>query len=284
MPRPMSLMPSNNVPDSNKDDRLIESSFSSTSRNVLYKELRRIEKLVTALFLVTEHIKDTDYVRKHVRDTVLELLDIGHVPYDYDPANLVNRLNYILSHIDSLMSFITVARSIGYVSDTNASLLIRELLSLHTHLAGRSDTLKEKIRESIKKNIEQDIDISSILTSDTSSDAQTSSAYSSSFYTRPNDTKNSNRQAPLKDTHNTSSRTSANLKDNQTPVTDTLKDSYKGQILDIIKDMGEVTIKDIASRIIKCSEKTLQRYLQDLMNENKIVKVGVKRWSKYRLV
>jgi DeoR/GlpR family transcriptional regulator of sugar metabolism len=62
------------------------------------------------------------------------------------------------------------------------------------------------------------------------------------------------------------------------------KTERKGQIVGIIKDMHEVTIKDIASRIVRCSEKTLQRDLQELLQEGKIKKTGDRRWSKYTAV
>lgn len=56
------------------------------------------------------------------------------------------------------------------------------------------------------------------------------------------------------------------------------------RILDIIKDKGEATIKDISSIITDCSEKTIQRELIDMIKDNKILREGERRWSKYRLV
>ena len=46
---------------------------------------------------------------------------------------------------------------------------------------------------------------------------------------------------------------------------------------------GEVNIKDISSKIIGCSEKTILRELQYLLDTNMIVRIGEKRWSRYRI-
>ena len=60
--------------------------------------------------------------------------------------------------------------------------------------------------------------------------------------------------------------------------------SRKDRILDIIKDKGEATIKDISSNVTDCSEKTIQRELIDLIKDNIILRDGERRWSKYKMV
>jgi DNA-binding HxlR family transcriptional regulator len=60
-----------------------------------------------------------------------------------------------------------------------------------------------------------------------------------------------------------------------------IKMMRRSNILKIIKDKNEVTIKDISTIIKDCSEKTLQRELSGLVLENVLKKEGNKRWSKY---
>lgn len=55
-------------------------------------------------------------------------------------------------------------------------------------------------------------------------------------------------------------------------------------VLNVIRDKGEATIKDIVEVISDCSEKTIQRELITLINDNVIVREGERRWSKYKLV
>lgn len=73
------------------------------------------------------------------------------------------------------------------------------------------------------------------------------------------------------------------------------KDSQKGQkstppkgqsertqrILDYIRLKGSVSIKEIASTIKGCSEKTIQRELISLIQEGLVRRVGERRWSHY---
>ena len=75
-----------------------------------------------------------------------------------------------------------------------------------------------------------------------------------------------------------------NVRDKEDVVTPAYRIPRPEKIIDIIKDKGEATIKDIVSVIADCSEKTIQRDLVSLIKDNKIVREGERRWSKYRLV
>lgn len=60
--------------------------------------------------------------------------------------------------------------------------------------------------------------------------------------------------------------------------------SRRERVLNVIRDKGEVTIKDISENIKDCSEKTIQRELTDLIKDNIIMREGDRRWSKYKLI
>lgn len=55
------------------------------------------------------------------------------------------------------------------------------------------------------------------------------------------------------------------------------------EIINLIKDKGEVSVKDIALVINDCSEKTIQRELQSLIKSGVLEKRGERRWSRYFL-
>jgi DeoR/GlpR family transcriptional regulator of sugar metabolism len=62
------------------------------------------------------------------------------------------------------------------------------------------------------------------------------------------------------------------------------KSDRRQSILDVVKQKREVTIKDISSVVLDCSEKTIQRELNDLLLQGLIKKTGERRWSKYSVL
>lgn len=59
--------------------------------------------------------------------------------------------------------------------------------------------------------------------------------------------------------------------------------SRRDRVLDVLRDKGEATIKDIIEVITDCSEKTIQRELISLIKDNVVHREGERRWSKYKL-
>jgi DNA-binding transcriptional ArsR family regulator len=68
-----------------------------------------------------------------------------------------------------------------------------------------------------------------------------------------------------------------------TPARATPKKNRRAQILSILQEKDEVTVKDIAAVITDCSEKTLQRELVALTQQGVLKKYGERRWSRYTL-
>jgi predicted HTH transcriptional regulator len=58
----------------------------------------------------------------------------------------------------------------------------------------------------------------------------------------------------------------------------------KTSILNFIKQNKEAQIKDILTHIGDCSEKTIQRELNELIKDGVLKKEGDRRWSKYSLL
>ena len=60
--------------------------------------------------------------------------------------------------------------------------------------------------------------------------------------------------------------------------------SRKDRIVDVLKDKGSATIKDITDVVTDCSEKTVQRELITLIKDDIVHREGERRWSKYSIV
>lgn len=73
-----------------------------------------------------------------------------------------------------------------------------------------------------------------------------------------------------------------NAKKSKTILKDT--NDRKGQIKTVLEATGEASIKDIADVITECSEKTLQRDLNQMIESGEVVRQGERRWSRYTLV
>ncbi len=65
-------------------------------------------------------------------------------------------------------------------------------------------------------------------------------------------------------------------------ITDDRKSSRRDQVLGLLS-MEPISIKDISEKIVGCSEKTIQRELNALVDAKKITRIGEKRWSRYTL-
>ncbi len=69
----------------------------------------------------------------------------------------------------------------------------------------------------------------------------------------------------------------------QTEVTAAQKDTRQARILTVIEARGEASIKDIVEVINDVSEKTIQRELSAMIEDNLVKRQGERRWSKYML-
>lgn len=61
------------------------------------------------------------------------------------------------------------------------------------------------------------------------------------------------------------------------------KKERRDAIMKTIRSKGTVTIKDISENITGCSEKTIQRDLQELIQHGVLIREGEKRWAVYKL-
>ncbi len=61
------------------------------------------------------------------------------------------------------------------------------------------------------------------------------------------------------------------------------KGSRRERIVQVLRDKGSATIKDIVEVVTDCSEKTIQRELISLIKDNIVSREGERRWSKYSL-
>jgi hypothetical protein len=233
---------------------------------------KKTEKLVTALYMVTDCMDSDDALKGKLRLLGVELLSDMYKLSTLSPVDKHTHISVSLAHIYEALSFIEIACTIGFISEMNTSILKREFELLVLELESHKSKGKHFTFTLDKKMFDVERDPSRVLESRGIKDKRTQ--YNMSFINSQN---NSNLSLTKR------------FPSGQSSMPD--KKVRTDKILAIIKDKkglpsGEaaVSIKDISSAFTDCSEKTIQRELNSLVSKGQITKIGAKRWSRYQSI
>ncbi|MEX0930211.1 MAG: hypothetical protein WDZ79_00890 [Candidatus Paceibacterota bacterium] len=246
----------------------LTNSTGDSSFVFLYK---KTEKIAAALYLVTDLLDHEEPLRWSLRQKVTALLDqlVSLRNVTDARAGVKNACQNLL--ID-LVTQLNVAASAGLISQMNGSVLARELNVLATRIDqlsadhGGEPRLEDGFfKESLKEN-ERDI------------------AGGSSRHGYGKDLLKTPELSPEKsDVTVASSGAGVNGGSSKStkPAVQAKKNKRQSVILHLIKNKGEVGVKDVAEVVSNCSEKTLQRELMALVDEGVLQKTGKRRWTRY---
>lgn len=283
---------------------------------------KKSERLVTALYLVTDLIADAEPIKHGLRKNAVALLSSMNALSQLDVKDRVIELKMSLKSVTEITSLLHVAVTTGIVSHMNGELLMDGFRSLQSVLEKKQPILtREMLTVENESDLHTGTHLSSAITS-TSYDALTPLSLarlhgngedlrrthddlrSAQILAKleSKDTKGqhdiSNVEAgeetkPALKVKDTSSVHSVLMKHAQVipgqPAGQLAssfqmkKYSRREQILALFVKGVDVSIKDIAARIKGCSEKTIQRELNALLYDNVIERIGEKRWSRYIL-
>jgi hypothetical protein len=239
---------------------------------------KKTEKLVTALYMVTDCMEADEALKSKLRFLAVELLSDTHTLTLPLPIDKSTHVATLVSRVGEVLSFVGIASTIGFISEMNASILNREFKALIDELvpyqssdAHVAVTLTEKLFE-VEKPVE------TFLPREILKDKIPYNGHL------------------LKRTYLSQSQANA-----IPPLTSRqpLKPIDKGEriekILSLIKDLPAqagkknsahsqegISIKDISIAFTDCGEKTIQRELNALVAKGLIKKIGAKRWSRYQ--
>jgi hypothetical protein len=230
---------------------------------------KKTEKIIAALYLVTNLISDTEPIKWQIRKISLGLmsdtLSLKCVT-SVQSKQVIVGLVVIVSEIVSLLKVASVADQISSMNysvvQRELSLLMNSLHDLHGEMIGGMSLLLPQDFFNVPEPV---------------SNAMRSSVgtiFPTNFSAQQN--------FPSKG----QSRTYNGQKDNQThqEPKDNLKDSRHIKMLQLLKDGKFLGIRDFAREIKDCSEKTLQRELLSMVEKGVLKKTGERRWSLYSLV
>ena len=253
-----------------KNDKNIEVLFNEPYMFFLYKKTERIS---SALYLITEHLKDGEPIKDRIRYKAVEIIEIVlSCKKTVIQKNDLEAKTVIGGYL-TILSYINTAVISGLVKETNYFILQGEINSLlqsfSDHLT--SNTLIEGDLKGQLLNIEtKEISKGQVNLKDST-----------------NITKKVIIKDNLKDIKLTTSKDVFSVKNalnkNGLSSNTEKKKDRRGRILNLFSTGSKYSIKDISILIPDFSEKTVQRELNSLVDENVLNKEGDRRWTRYFL-
>lgn len=268
---------------------------------------RKSERLVTALYLVTDLIDDKEPIKQGLRKSAVALLSSMNSLAQIDVKDKVAEFKNSLRSVTEILSLLQVSVTTGIVSDMNGNILIDGFRSLQLVLEKKQPILtKEMLTIDNEADLNSEPSSTNAITS-TSYDVLTPLAIArikdnedKKTVIKPStinvpqkidrNTDPENKKEKLETsskqsqhTHNTSAHQNIRPIPSFATSFQARKHSRSDQILALFVKGVDISIKDISTRIKGCSEKTIQRELNNLVSSGKIQRIGEKRWSRYIL-
>ena len=231
----------------------------------------KTERLISALYLVTNLFHDSEPLKWSLRDRGVCLL-CEILPVQRHVSN--KKSNEIRPRISELISMLKVANRSGILSDMNYRLLEEDFIKLHELV---SVDMEPNLGFSVSEYFQKyDPDIYS-------------EKYSKKFLPEMvrdlTGIGHSKRHGMSDRMSDTKTRRLQNSKRKKDHVVSVKKGSNvqnrRNQILKLAKKNGSVTVTEVVEIITDCSEKTIQRDLVSLVNEGVLDRNGERRWTRY---
>lgn len=209
---------------------------------------QKAQKITSALYLITDLIKDTDAIKWEIREEGITLVSSSLMLNASFPVEKEHALKTLNTTSEKIISFLGIAKISSLISEMNSSIVINEIESLVVY---------------INKNNKETL-LPGYILSDTF------------FSTDLVDKTDKGQDISLK----TIDSFDKNLLNNEPKIKDPNRQDI---IIDLLKKNSNLTIKDFVKVIKNCSEKTIQRELISLVKKGVIKKQGERRWSTYSL-
>src|SRR3989339_99152 len=251
------------------------------SKHVYEFANKKTEKLVTALYMVTDCMDTDDALKAKLRELGVGLLSDMYKLSILSPMDKHVHISTSLAHIDEILSFVEIAYTIGFISEMNTAILKKEFMILIGELESH-----QKKDKHFTFTLDEDMFSLPVISS-----KQPVRPIGGGLVEGKNTKDNSIGHENKRTNFNTMSFTNSALNSSlhQTPKSKHHSSSSESdkkdridKILALLKDK-DVSIKDISSSFTDCSEKTIQRELNALVLKGQIKKIGSKRCSRYSL-
>ncbi|MEK7564199.1 MAG: hypothetical protein AAB510_01345 [Patescibacteria group bacterium] len=269
-----------------ENDFKISSEVSPTSIKdskspISYKKLN---KLITAVYIVTDIMNKDEPIRSKIRALGLELISDIHSISKTD----------LYYKIDAILSFLDISATLSLISPMNFNILKKEFTQF-SHSLLESNKVNTSWLEDFLLNPEKEED-NLIRTSrnDLPNFSRVNNKGNLFIHKGHSIGQSINKKVPSTRLGVQDAGSLMRVLSDKTRVlsdksSNVIKEERRKEILSAIKDIpGDSTITDIRKRVSKTlsglSEKTLQRELVAMVKEGVLNKTGEKRWSKYKII
>ncbi len=241
---------------------------------------KKVEKISTAIYMVTDLIDQDDPIKKRLRQISVDLIgQTREMSYAFS-GDIYFMIAGVINKAWEMVSLLEVASSVGFVSDMNHKILKGVLIELVGGLRDRQKRGSFNVLEDFKigESFSDQIELSKKFFETNINDNQ-----DQSFDKGQNikDKKTSVKVATFPKENISLPKT--NISENKVIKQGVSNSERKDQILNIIKEKGDVSVNDIVTSFPGLSSKTIQRELTSLVEENVLKRVGEKRWSRYSI-
>lgn len=251
---------------------------------------QKTQKIVAAVYLVSEMIPEADPIRISIKEESLALLKTIESLNQSDTKDNISVYTKSSVKVAHLVSLVHIAKLAGSVSVMNAELLLEGLTSLHTVLEKkRVSTLKKISSESLLVSFDDAFDTTlppAVTAHQEEVDGVRKSVVAVGG-TVPETQQQAFSHVKVNEAyiaHTAKGESKDGVRKSMgTGVFKARKTSRRDQILSLFVRGEDMSIKDISTKVRGCSEKTIQRELNTLVFENIIERIGEKRWSRYAL-
>lgn len=253
-------------------------SFFKKDKNFVFSH-QKIEKLVSAVYMVTNFLSSEEPIKWTLRNLGTKLLRLN---IDLKASHSVSREKVegsIKDTVLEIVSLLEIASFSGLISTMNFEILQREFHSLLNHIGKISRDQKTEdpsllqspffaIEESEQSTISP-------------KGEEVKHGVSSHTHIHKHEEKMVAERQVVKDKIENTLEKPNRLKEFG-PVA-IKKNKRQSIIINLLKRKKEIMVKDVAEIISECSEKTLQRELLSLVSQGILNKEGERRWTKYSL-
>lgn len=252
---------------------------------------KKTEKLITALYMVTDYMEVGDAIKGKLRNLGVELLsDIHSLPI-ISPVEKHGQISVILTRISEILSLVEIAYNIGSISEMNTAIIKKEFNILAKEIEGyQSDNKTSFVGKTIFENQKVsgfNLDEKMFEVGESFKDINPTNNQFNNINIVKDKRTEYNMSIKNNKTYLPSFSTPKQLHQN---VSNTENKKDRGsKIIELIKSKKNLpngqfglSIKDISIAFSDCSEKTIQRELNDLVYKGQIKKTGAKRWSRYQ--